>query len=209
MIGIYGGTFDPVHYGHLRTALDIIEIFALDKMLLIPCSHPPHREQPAVSAAMRVQLLHTAVNNHPEFVVDTREINRAGPSYMVDTLASIRDESGETPLLLCIGADAFEGLTSWHQWKRLFDYAHVLVMTRPGWKNKALPGFFREKLTTMQQDLTMASCGRLIFQNVTQLDISATRIRQIIGEGRNPDFLLPVAVIELIKKHGLYSTWNY
>ena len=205
MIGIYGGTFDPVHFGHLRTALDIVEAFALDKMLLIPCSQPPHRDQPSVSAAMRVQMLQAAVNDQTQFIVDTREIDRIGPSYMVDTLASLRAESGDTPLLLCIGADAFKDLCSWHQWKRLFDYAHVLVMTRPGWKKETLSEFFRAKLTTMQTDLARVAQGRLIFQSVTQLDISATRIRNIIVEGRDPNFLLPVAVIDLIKKHGLYS----
>jgi nicotinate-nucleotide adenylyltransferase len=204
MIGVYGGTFDPVHYGHLRTALEITEIYALDKMLLIPCSTPPHREQPSVSANMRVQMLQAAVNEHSEFIVDTREVDRPGPSYMVDTLASIRAESGPAPLLLCIGADAFEKLPSWHQWQRLFDFAHVLVMTRPGWKKNTLSEFFKDKLTTRKEELTTAAYGRLIFQNVSKLDISASRIRQIIGEGRKPDFLLPAAVIEVIKKHRFY-----
>ncbi len=206
MIGIYGGTFDPVHFGHLRTALEIREIFALTEMRLVPSARPPHREQPAVSSVLRVQMLHAAVDGHSGFVVDTRELDRAGPSYMVDTLASIRAEVGaDAPLLLCIGSDAFLQLHSWHRWQQLFNHAHVVVITRPGWRQEALPPFYRDKLADDAETLQTMPCGRLLFQQVTQLDISATRIRKIIAEGGDPSFLLPDAVLAIMATHRLYT----
>ncbi|PPD32864.1 MAG: nicotinic acid mononucleotide adenylyltransferase, partial [Methylomonas sp.] len=128
MIGIFGGTFDPVHYGHLRSALEVKELFGLDEVRLIPCYQPPHRDQPKASATMRLQMLQQAINHEPGLVVDSRELNRAGPSYMVDTLKSLREEFSEQTLLLFIGSDAFENLTSWHRWQQLFDYAHLVVL---------------------------------------------------------------------------------
>ena len=137
MIGVYGGTFDPVHYGHLRTALEVNEYFSLDELRLIPCSRPPHRVSPMAAADMRLQMLRLAVGNDPVFIIDKRELTRGGPSYMVDTLISIREEVAEVPLLLFIGADGFRYLTSWFQWERLFDFAHIVVMSRPGEKHNA------------------------------------------------------------------------
>ena len=140
MIGIFGGTFDPIHYGHLRSALEVKDIFGLNEVRLIPCASPPHREQPAVTAEMRLQMLELAIKNQPGLKIDTRELDRhkvsdQTPSYMVDTLKSLRQEFPAEPLLLFIGTDAFKHLTSWHQWQQLFDYAHIVVMTRPGFDN--------------------------------------------------------------------------
>lgn len=206
MIGIYGGTFDPVHFGHLRTALEIREIFAAAEIRLVPSARPPHREQPAVSAAMRVEMLHAALNGHPGLVVDTRELDRAGPSYMVDTLASIRSEVGaEEPLLLCIGCDAFLQLESWHRWRQLFDHAHIVVITRPGWRHEALVPFYQGRMADAVETLQTTACGRLLFQQVTRLEISATRIREILAEGKDPSFLLPDAVLAIIAEHRLYT----
>jgi nicotinate-nucleotide adenylyltransferase len=143
MIGVYGGTFNPVHYGHLRTALEVKELFELEQLRLIPCRVPPHRDEPEVPAHIRLQMLEAAVSGTPGFSVDRRELDRAGPSYMVDTLHSLRSEIGNMPLLLFIGADAFGGLERWHQWQRLFDYAHIVVMTRPGYAGLALSAFLQ------------------------------------------------------------------
>lgn len=204
MIGVYGGTFDPIHFGHLRTALEVKEIFALDEIRLIPCFIPPHRGHPSVSAAMRVAMLELALAGKVGMTVDTREIERGGPSYMVDTLHSLRAEIGDRPLLLFVGADAFVGLETWYQWRRLFDYAHLVVMTRPGYEASSLDPFLLSRLTEAQQSLRCEAAGRLLFQSVTRLEISATAIRQIVADGRDPGFLLPEPVIQYIRQHHLY-----
>ena len=204
MIGVFGGTFDPIHYGHLRSALEVKEIFGLDEVRLIPSAQPPHRLPPVATAKMRLQMLNLAVMNQPGFFVDQLEINREGHSYMVDTLSSLRDDKPQQPLLLCIGSDAFNKLTNWHQWQRLFDYAHIVCLPGPNVAINELNDFFEEKKTINPQELTRQLAGKLYFQPITQLDISATAIRQIIAEGRDPRFLLPDDVIAYINKHQLY-----
>jgi len=207
MIGIYGGTFNPVHYGHLRAALEVKELFKLQQMRVLPCRLPPHKSLPVVSGEMRLQMLKLAIANTAELQLDSRELERPGPSYMVDTLQSLRQELGDATLLLFMGADAFAGLQSWHQWRQLFDYAHVVVMTRPGFdfNSQALPDFFQQRLVDDRRQLQSLTSGRLFFQAVTLLDISATQIRQIIAEGLNPQYLLPDAVLEFIRRHQLYQ----
>jgi nicotinate-nucleotide adenylyltransferase len=207
MIGIYGGTFDPVHFGHLRTALEVKEQFGLREIRLLLAAQPPLRQQPAASAQHRLQMLQHAVAGYSGMIVDKRELDRGGPSYMVDTLAAIRkdDHAQQVPVLLVIGTDAFKQLTNWHQWQCLFDYAHVVVMTRPGYTTGKLGEFFVNRLTNSKQQLYDNLFGKLYFQVVTQLDISATRIREIITLKQNPDFLLPDEVITYIRKHKLYQ----
>lgn len=204
MIGIYGGTFNPVHYGHLRTALEVKELFDLEQLRLIPCLLPPHREQPDVDGEMRLAMLDLAVADTPGLQVDRRELDREGPSYMVDTLRSLRNEKPGTGLILFIGADAFAGLERWHQWQHLFDYAHVVVITRPSCKMPVLSDFLRQRLCEDHRQLQQQAAGWLFFQSVTALDISATAIRDLIMAGRNPKFLLPDSVIAFIRQHQLY-----
>ncbi|MGZ5000135.1 MAG: nicotinate-nucleotide adenylyltransferase [Methylomonas sp.] len=211
MIGIFGGTFDPVHYGHLRSALEVKEIFGLDEVRLIPCADPPHRGQPAVTAEMRLRMLELAVQGRHGLTVDTRELDRhkadQTPSYMVDTLQSLRQDFPNEALLLFIGTDAFKHLTAWHQWQHLFDYAHIAVMTRPGFETPALNDFFKARLAKNIDQLRQQRAGALYFQQITQLDISATAIRAMIARKQNPVFLLPDAVIEYIKQNKLYETY--
>lgn len=212
MIGIFGGTFDPVHYGHLRSALEVKELFGLSEVRLIPCASPPHRNQPAASALMRLQMLELAVKNRPGLKIDTRELDRHNqlnnvPSYMVDTLRSLRQELPNQSLLLFIGSDAFNSLTTWHQWRQLFDVAHIVVMTRPGFEIQQLDDFFKSRLADDKQILAQNRAGKLFFQQITQLDISATAIRQMIAKKQNPGFLLPDAVIEYINEHKLYQAY--
>jgi nicotinate-nucleotide adenylyltransferase len=205
MIGIFGGTFDPIHYGHLRSALEVKEIFGLTEVRLIPSAQPPHREQPAVTALMRLQMLELAIKNQPGLIIDTRELNRCGASYMVDTLKSLRQEFPNEPLLLFIGSDAFNHLKTWHQWQHLFDFAHIVVMTRPGFEIQNIDEFFKVRLATGITELAHNVTGKLYFQQVTQLDISATAIRNMIAEQQNPGFLLPDTVIAYIRHHKLYQ----
>jgi nicotinate-nucleotide adenylyltransferase len=205
MIGLFGGTFDPVHYGHLRSALEVKEIFGLTEIRLIPSAQPPHREQPAATALMRLHMLELAIKNQLGFIIDTRELNRHGASYMVDTLKSLRQEFPNESLLLFIGSDAFNHLKSWHRWQHLFDTAHIVVMTRPGFAIENPDDFFKVRLATGITELAHNKAGKLYFQQITQLDISATAIRNMITEQKNPGFLLPDTVIAYIRQHKLYQ----
>lgn len=152
-------------------------------------------------------MLALAVNGYSGMRVDTREIERGGPSYMVDTLASLKVDFAQQPILLFIGNDAFLKLTDWYCWQKLFDYAHVVVITRPGpgYDKPELEAFFQERLATSIEPLNLSTHGFLYFQPVTLLDISATSIRNIIGSNQNPGFLLPESVIQYIRQNKLYQ----
>ncbi len=206
MIGIFGGTFDPVHYGHLRSALELKELFELDHVRLIPCARPAHREQPAGTATQRLEMLQLATQNQTDFIVDAQELQRAGKSYTFDTLTALRHDYPNTPLLLFIGSDAFNELTTWFRWQELFNLAHVVVITRPNAElNNPLNRFFAAKLTDEKALLKEHCSGHLFFQEITQLAISATAIRGMITAQQNPRFLLPDAVIHYIIQHRLYQ----
>jgi len=207
MIGIYGGTFDPVHFGHLRPALEVQQALGLNEVRFIPAGQPPHRDMPHATAAQRLAMLRAAIDAQPGFVVDEREVQRAGPSYMVDTLASLRTELGALPLCLILGYDAFLGLPSWHEWHRLPELAHLVVTHRPGWNHDNLGAELhslvkRHAMTATQ--LPQAPAGGVTFVEVTQLDISATRIREQVCAGQDIRYLLPEPVYEMIREQKLY-----
>ncbi|MDD2723763.1 MAG: nicotinate-nucleotide adenylyltransferase [Methylovulum sp.] len=211
MIGILGGTFDPIHYAHLRCAVEAKELFGLEHVRLIPSANPPHRESPSAPPLLRAQMVELAIKNHAGLVCDRREIERhqqrpTSKSFMVDTLASLRRDFPSQPLLLFIGNDAFKQLTNWHCWRQLFDYAHIVVMTRPGFNRPVLDGFFQARFTQDIGGLGQCLSGNLVFQAVTALDISATAIRAGIARQQDPSFLLPDAVIEYIHQHQLYQS---
>jgi nicotinate-nucleotide adenylyltransferase len=207
MIGIYGGTFDPVHFGHLRPALEVQQALGLDEVRFIPAGQPPHRDMPHATAAQRLAMLRAAIDDQPGFVVDEREVQRAGLSYMVDTLASLRTELGAVPLCLILGYDAFLNLTSWHQWHRLLELAHLVIAHRPGWNQDnlgtELQSLVQQHAMTAAQ-LSRASAGGVTFVEVTQLDISATRIREQVHAGRDIRYLLPEPVYRMIREQNLY-----
>jgi nicotinate-nucleotide adenylyltransferase len=205
MIGIFGGTFDPVHYGHLRAMLEVREIFNPEEVRLIPNKTPPHRLEPSAASEMRLEMLHLAADTLPNVVIDTRELDREGPSYMVDTLRSLRSDFPERPLLLFIGSDAFNGLTRWHRWPELFDFAHVVVLIRPGYSAQQQNEVFQARQVFEVIDLANSKAGKLFFQSITQLDISASAIRKMIAEKRDPRFLLPDNVLDYIHSHHLYQ----
>ncbi len=206
MICIYGGTFDPIHFGHLRTAFEVAETLEAEVRLL-PAYRPPHRAQPVASPSQRLAMLERALPGQNRLRVDTRELDRGGVSYMVDTLASLREEAGQTPLALVLGLDAFAHLDRWHQWERLIERAHLVVMTRPG---GALPvsGPVADLLSAHRVDdaeaLRARPAGGIWPCPVTALDISATRIRALCAAGRSPRWLLPDAVLDYIEAEGLY-----
>ncbi|BBL72732.1 nicotinate-nucleotide adenylyltransferase [Methylogaea oryzae] len=208
MIGLLGGTFDPIHYGHLRIALEAKEALGLDEVRFIPCRQPPHRDTPGASPQQRLELLRLAVADMPGFAVDTRELERDGPSYMVDTLASLRGELGDAPLCLILGQDAFLGLPRWHRWRELTDFAHLAVVRRPG-PSAPLAGDLALLAEAHRREagrLRAAPAGGICFLETPLLDISATRIRELLRSGRDPRYLLPDAVLKSLRRSGLYST---
>lgn len=216
-LGVYGGTFDPVHFGHLRPALEIAAALDLDEVRLIPCHQSPHRDAPVVGDAHRLAMLRCAVAAGGPFAIDDRELRRAGPSYSVDTLAELRAERPEARLLLFLGGDAFAGFPRWHRWAEILELAHLVISPRPASRaaNRAadlagseLPedaaALLAGRRAACAAQLDAQPAGRIFVQPVTQLDISATQIRALLAAGGDPAYLMPLAVRDYIQQHGLY-----
>jgi nicotinate-nucleotide adenylyltransferase len=205
-IGILGGTFDPIHYGHLRPALEVADKLALSHIRLIPNAIPPHRPQPLATAEQRLIMLQLAVENNQQFKVDDRELTRDGISYTFDTLASLRQEYPTTALYLLLGSDAFLYIQTWHRWQELLDLAHIAVMQRPG----ELPEMNQDTRIWYQQYLASSEDinllhGKIWPVSVTQLMISATAIRSMVAHDQSTQFLLPDAVACFVKQNKMYS----
>lgn len=213
-VGILGGTFDPVHFGHLRLAQEVAEALHLAEVRFVPAGAPPHRAAPGPAPAQRLAMVRRAVAGNPLFSVDEREVNRAGPSYMVDTLGALRAELGAVrPICLLLGADAFVELATWHRWHELFNLAHVVVAHRPGfpaetWSQRMLLPLAREyEARLLQQPLSvhLSPAGGIVAQPIAALDISASMIRASLVNGASPRYLLPDSVLDYIHDNHLYS----
>jgi nicotinate-nucleotide adenylyltransferase len=209
MLGILGGTFDPVHFGHLRPALDMQQALGCDEVRLLPCRVPPHRDAPLANSEQRLTMLRLAIHGERSLSIDERELQRDGPSYMIDTLLSLRRELGEErPLALMIGMDALRSLDRWHRWRELTNLCHLAVATRPGWtppQSGPVAAIVRERQVEAAANLRGRPAGKLLFCPVTHLDISASRIRALLASGQSPRYLLPAAVLEYIQAVGLYQ----
>lgn len=197
-LALFGGTFDPVHVGHLTVAWEAAELLDAEVRLL-PASVPPHRPPPTASPEARVGMLRAALRGQQRLVLDTRELDRAGPSFTVDTLREFRAEQGDRPLVLLIGADAFAGLPSWSRWRELFELAHLGVLSRPG-VTALLPDELQHELTGRRaasaSDLQGCPAGKVLDLAVTPVEISATRIRELLATGRDPRYLLPAGLFD-------------
>jgi len=208
-IGVFGGAFDPVHTGHLRTAYEMLHELDLDELRFVPSLQPPHREPPIASVEMRLDMLRAALPDNERMLIDTRELERPGPSYSVDTLTSLRDEFPNVSLCLIIGMDAFLAFTTWHRWREIFRIAHIVVAYRPG-TDLPVTGAIGELLEARKvpdkAGLAGAQSGRILIQPTTQLEISSSAIRRICGAGRDPRYLVPVSVLEIIMKTGCYAS---
>ncbi|MCQ4346239.1 nicotinate-nucleotide adenylyltransferase [Pseudomonas stutzeri] len=206
-IGLLGGTFDPIHIGHLRAALEVAEQFALDELRLIPSARPPHRGTPQVGARQRLDMARLAVEGVPPLTVDDRELWRERPSWTIETLESLRAElGGEVQLLLLVGWDAFCGLPSWHRWQELLEHCHILVLQRPDADSDA-PETLRDLLaarSVADPQALRGPAGQIAFVWQMPLAISATGIRERLASGRSIRFLVPDAVLAYIDAHGLY-----
>lgn len=208
-IGMLGGTFDPVHLGHLRSAVELHEALSLDRLHMIPAQQPPLRGQPQVSAQQRLRLLEAGIAGTPGLVADDRELRRDGPSYSADTLAELRAEYGEqVRLVMAIGIDAFLRLAQWHQPERLFELAHLVVIARPGYGD-ALPASLTELVEHRRVDSVEALMQRpygsyLPLELPSLMAISATYIRECLEAGKSVRYLLPDPVEQAIEQGGLY-----
>jgi nicotinate-nucleotide adenylyltransferase len=214
-VAILGGTFDPVHYGHLRFADDVRRALHLPQVRLLPAGDPPHRAAPHASAAHRAAMLDLGVREFPCLVVDRRELLRTGKSYTVLTLRELREEYPGRPLLLLLGADTFLGLPSWHQWRDVFELAHIVVVARPGTDlAAALPPVLKAEWDARCVDdparLYSVLAGLIYRQDVSPQAISATAIRAALGGGQRLDpaldALLPASVLAYIQQHHLYQS---
>lgn len=212
-IGILGGTFDPIHYGHLRLAQQVGETLKLAQVRFVPSGTPPHRTAPQLSAPERLAMVRLAVRENALFDVDDREVRRSGPGYTVDTLAELRRELGAArPLCLMVGADAFLDFATWRRWHELFELAHVVIAHRPGypvdtWQERMPQPLAREYAArSLKQPLAvhLAPAGGIAVVAITALDISATMIRELLRSGSSPRYLLPDSVLDYIQARKLY-----
>lgn len=208
-IGVFGGTFDPIHFGHLRTGYELQQLLRLAQVRYLPCGLPPHREAPVAPGQVRLEMVRAAVAAHPGLVVDDRELHRDGPSYSVDTLRDLRQDFPDRSLCLIVGMDAFLGFPSWSRWQEIFELAHVVVAKRPGWtaaQMGELDAVLEQRQTARVKDLHEAVSGRIYIHAVTQLEISSTAIRQMVSAGQEPRFLVPDEACEIIKQSGCYAS---
>ncbi len=207
-IGLFGGTFDPVHNAHLRMALELKQQLGLDEMRLLPCHQPPHRDQPQRSSNHRAAMVRLAVEHCDQLSVDERELQRDKPSYTVDTLLELRQQLGDgVSLCWCVGMDSLVNLSSWHRWRELLDVAHLVVTARPGWQLPA-DGELADWLNAHRADavqLKKAACGSVVVCEMSQLAISATEIRDTIAKGDSAQYLMPEAVWRYIQDNDLYN----
>lgn len=206
-LAIFGGTFDPIHIGHLRSAIEVRELLACDELRFVPCHQPPHRTEPAASSEQRLRMLELAIANEPGLAVDSREIERNKPSYTIDTLTELRAEMGPQCVLhMIIGMDAFAELSTWRRWRELLDFANLVVVQRP--VNVLLPrGPVAELLHSRRAALSEVKqkpCGAIAIVELTQLPIAATAIRNLIHAQHSPRYLVPDAVWQFIRANRLY-----
>jgi nicotinate-nucleotide adenylyltransferase len=212
-LGLFGGTFDPVHFGHLRLAEEATNYLALGGVRWIPAGQPPHRGTPQVTAQQRLEMVLRATENNAQFSIDASEVEAAAPSYTVHTLERLRRELGpDQSLVLLVGADAFAGLATWHRWRDIFSLAHVAVSHRPGFPVEAsslpheLAAEFNGRHLSDVGGLKHASAGGVVTFAMTQLAISATQIRELLANGLSARYLLPDTVLDYIHLHQLYKS---
>ncbi|MEP4146871.1 MAG: nicotinate-nucleotide adenylyltransferase [Halioglobus sp.] len=207
-IGVFGGTFNPVHYGHLRSALELSERLELDHVRLMPCAVPPHRDVPACGASERADMVKLAVRDESHLRCDTRELGREGVSYTILSLEELRLELGDGhSLCLVMGCDALLKINSWHRWEELLDVAHIVVMARPGWhfpETGVVADWLAGHRTSDHQILRSQACGSVLIEELRPLAISSTEIRDLLQAGRSVRYLLPEPVLDYIETRQLY-----
>jgi len=206
-IGILGGTFDPIHFGHLRMALELSQALGLVRVHIVPCYQPVHRKMPIASPEQRLDMVRQAIAAEPTLIADPREIQRGKASYMIDTLLEMHTEMPDTPLCLLLGIDAFLGFSSWHRYEEILDLAHIVIAHRPNYQlptTGKIADLIKQHLQHDSAFLHQQPHGGILLHPITSLEISATDIRKQIAMGGNPRYLLPDSVYDYIKKTGTY-----
>ena len=206
-LALFGGTFDPVHYGHLRCADEVRQKLSLSKLYLLPAGTPAHRDAPQATVRQRLDMLQLAREEFPHLMIDDRETRRSGPSYMVETLQELRVSFPDRPLILLIGQDAANLLHTWFHWEQLFELAHIVILTRPATHTKYEKNLAMQLQTRSETDgrkLFESKAGEVLQLEVEPIDVSATAIKRIIRSGASPGLMLPAAVLEYITRNRLY-----
>jgi nicotinate-nucleotide adenylyltransferase len=211
-IGIYGGTFNPIHFGHLRTAEEICERFQMKEIIFIPSSNPPHKDQKDIIAPLhRLKMTTLGATGNPRFSVSELELQRPGKSYSIDTVRELRHLSPDDQFGFVLGMDAFLEITTWHRYEEIFTECDFIVTTRPGTPKmscaQAIPAVARDQFKKKKdgREFINDAGKKIIFTEVTGLNISATAIRAMVREGRSIRYLMPRRVMEYIAEHGLYK----
>ena len=207
-LAIMGGAFDPVHYGHLRTAWEFHERLQLPELRFVPSANPPHRPPHHASGPERLRMLKAALAGMPWCTIDDRELHRGGPSWSVLTLTELRSEYPSRSLCMILGMDAFLGLPGWHRWEEIIELTNLIVVHRPGWvppSSGVTGALLAAHAVTTHDDLYQSTAGRILIQEVTPLEISSSAIRELLAAGRSPRFLLPDNVLQLIEEQGCYA----
>lgn len=208
-IALYGGTFDPIHYGHLRPVEALSGLIGLKEVIWLPNNIPPHRPQPEASSQQRLEMVRLALRPYPLFKVDTRELEKPTPSYTIETLKDFRREIGEKqPLAFIIGQDSLLSIDTWHQWEALLDVCHLLVCARPGYQthfeSPQMQAWLEQHQTKQQQDIHCLPAGKIFLADTPLYNISATEIRARHKAGGDCHDLVPNAVEDYIHQHRLY-----
>lgn len=203
---VFGGTFDPVHIGHLQAVTRLCESLSATNVIWLPVGEPPHRSSPIASAQHRVAMLQLAIAAQPLFTIDAREINRVGPSYSILTLSELRAEHPHRTLCLAVGLDAALNLPSWHRWEEIFDLAGVAVMHRPGWTlPNPLPDWWRQRETGDGVMPSPGSTGWIKSVEVPPVDVSSADIRSDLAKKKSVEMKVPLAIAQYIREHQLYE----
>ncbi len=206
LYGIFGGTFDPVHNGHLETVTAVFDKCALERVYFIPAAIPPHRDQPDANAQQRLEMVSLAIANYPRFDVDDRELKRETPSYTYDTIKSLQTEDCSRRYCLILGIDALSGLDSWYRWRELLDSIHFIVVQRPGWEiPEPLPDWWQQGRTEFIEDLKQFESGKICLIEVEPNPVSATEIRYGIAQGIDVSTMVPHSVWDYIRTNKLYG----
>lgn len=207
-IGFLGGTFDPIHFGHLHPALEISEALSLQKLFLMPNHIAPHKSASHATAKQRSEMLKLAIQGQTNIEIDTRELNRNKRSYTIDTLKELKAQYPTTPICFIMGMDSLVSFDSWFEWQNILNYCHLIITQRPGWTsqfNKNIQSLVERCKTTQRKELHQLQSGKIYFQSTSQFDISSTEIRQLLMNESSIEHLLPNAVLNYIKQYNLYS----
>lgn len=206
---LFGGTFDPIHYGHLKPVEALANQIGLTRVIIMPNNVPPHRPQPEATSEQRKQMVQRAISDKPLFSLDERELKRETPSYTAQTLQEWREEQGTArPLAFIIGQDSLLNFPTWHQYETILHNSHLIVCRRPGYplamREEKDQLWLETHLTHNANDLHTLPCGKIYLAETPWFNISATLIRDRLKNGENCDDLLPTSVLAYINQHGLY-----